>query len=1057
MNRATAWRRHKQRDLEPLEKRFCLTAFGFAQHELSSDDLTEIETVEARDIDVDGDLDIVIRGFRHDVTDRRARRDNFIAWYDNTNGQGDFEGPNTILEAGVDDSILQHRLVDLDGDDREDLLVATQENGVVWYRGPVAGGQFGSMRQLQPAAHLVDAMDIDEDGDVDVLVETLGELAWNQNDGSGQFSARQSIGAPALEVGDFASIRIGDIDGDGRRDILAISHGSVFSTAEISLYRNLGHGNYATSALDISALTSDGDTITEVALASMDADEDLDIVVLTFPSSCDFGACPSTPIRWLENNGQGEFTTTHTINDELILANEFAVADLDSDGDADVLTASTWFENVNGGTQFIRNTIPDHVSTTGADGLLLGADLDGDNDHDLIVAGSAVTWFENRPIGDADDDGRFGSSDLVTVFQAGKYEDGIPNNATFAEGDWDGDGDFGSSDLVAAFKAGTYSAAALPAILGDFEIGQHIEHLTDPERPDRALKTLVWYPVDKGDVTDESPLTYFQHDSDDFWWYPSPFFGGFRDAPVSKAGQFPVVILSHGNGGWPVHFGIMGEVLASHGYIVIAPRHRDAWGFDQNRLGVNSHRPADMQWLIRLVKDRALGDRLVDHFDTEQIAIGGYSLGSLASMAAIGGRPARSNHDFDVMPGTDLPQAMILIDGSRWQALDTGPGANGQMSLELTEDINVPTLSINGADQSFTTNSVDLPSAELLVGLEIKNTNHWSFATNLCQFYDALVESGAPESVFDVIGRNPNAWPGCDGSLTPLKDVQERAALHTVAFLDELFKEERAMRSILPDSAAESVRTSLRIQIDPPKRDVMQSVMTIGDRRQAGNSADGRFNDIGEAVRVGSSTSRHRYTFSAPLAGEHVVVDVSTNDMAEHGSEVRAEVSVSEALDDGIHSLFYRRIVATSTVGPSAHVGPFALSVSPGLCHAAWDFNEDGSLGTEDVDMLSSLVRQEAYDTRFDVTVDDVLDMTDRDVWIRQFAGIPYGDANFDGYFNADDLVSVFQGGGYEDDVVGNGTWANGDFNGDGEFTTSDLVFIFQRSDFEAPRQFGCF
>ena len=52
--------------------------------------------------------------------------------------------------------------------------------------------------------------------------------------------------------------------------------------------------------------------------------------------------------------------------------------------------------------------------------------------------------------GDANGDLRFDSSDLVLVFQAGEYEDGVTGNSTFVEGDWNLDGDFDSTDLVFA-------------------------------------------------------------------------------------------------------------------------------------------------------------------------------------------------------------------------------------------------------------------------------------------------------------------------------------------------------------------------------------------------------------------------------------------------------------------------------------------------------------------------------------------------------------------------------------------------------------------------------
>ena len=59
------------------------------------------------------------------------------------------------------------------------------------------------------------------------------------------------------------------------------------------------------------------------------------------------------------------------------------------------------------------------------------------------------------------------------------------------------------------------------------------------------------------------------------------------------------------------------------------------------------------------------------------------------------------------------------------------------------------------------------------------------------------------------------------------------------------------------------------------------------------------------------------------------------------------------------------------------------------------------------------------------------------------------GDSNNDGYFNSDDMVLVFQGGEYEDDIVGNSTWAEGDWNGDGDFTSDDMVYAFQAGMYE--------
>ena len=80
-------------------------------------------------------------------------------------------------------------------------------------------------------------------------------------------------------------------------------------------------------------------------------------------------------------------------------------------------------------------------------------------DHTYWVKKLRQTWF-----GDANLDGEFNSGDLITVFQTGKYEDGIEANSGWAEGDWDGDADFSSGDLVVAFQDGGYEQGPLPSV-----------------------------------------------------------------------------------------------------------------------------------------------------------------------------------------------------------------------------------------------------------------------------------------------------------------------------------------------------------------------------------------------------------------------------------------------------------------------------------------------------------------------------------------------------------------------------------------------------------------
>jgi chitodextrinase len=95
-------------------------------------------------------------------------------------------------------------------------------------------------------------------------------------------------------------------------------------------------------------------------------------------------------------------------------------------------------------------------------------------------------------LGDSNHDGIFNSADLVLVFQAGKYEDGIPDNATFEEGDWDGNGDFDTSDLVTAFKPGQYVQAAVPAA-----------RAVAPAATDRSAAIDALFAQNSGDANDD--------------------------------------------------------------------------------------------------------------------------------------------------------------------------------------------------------------------------------------------------------------------------------------------------------------------------------------------------------------------------------------------------------------------------------------------------------------------------------------------------------------------------------------------------------------------------
>ena len=116
--------------------------------------------------------------------------------------------------------------------------------------------------------------------------------------------------------------------------------------------------------------------------------------------------------------------------------------DLDGNGDVTI-------EDVNLLSEAIKGSSEDQTFDLSSDGKV---DLD---DLDILILEILGTYY-----GDANLDGQFDSSDLVSAFQAGEYEDSIANNSTWSEGDWNSDGDFTTADLVKSFQSGAYEQAA---------------------------------------------------------------------------------------------------------------------------------------------------------------------------------------------------------------------------------------------------------------------------------------------------------------------------------------------------------------------------------------------------------------------------------------------------------------------------------------------------------------------------------------------------------------------------------------------------------------------
>ena len=114
----------------------------------------------------------------------------------------------------------------------------------------------------------------------------------------------------------------------------------------------------------------------------------------------------------------------------------------------------------------------------------------------------------------------------------------------------------------------------------------------------------------------------------------------------------------------------------------------------------------------------------------------------------------------------------------------------------------------------------------------------------------------------------------------------------------------------------------------------------------------------------------------------------------------------------------------------------FAAELAPQL-----DFNEDGSVGPMDIDMLIGEIAAGNSTDSFDLSGDGLVNVTDLTQWLNDGAihngfsqAYLIGDADLNGAVNSEDLNSL--GINWQQDIP---LWSGGDFTADGSVTSADL------------------
>jgi len=336
------------------------------------------------DLDQDGLLDVIFcEGNRNEV---RWLRQAPVGHYEERQIGQPVQGPAHV------------EVVDLDGDGDKDLLVASlgvvfpndQRIGSVVVLEQVAPGEFHNRVLLDKTYRVSDvrAGDLDGDGDLDLSVAQFGynqgAVIWMENENRWDFSPHSLI-----NLSGAIHAPIADLNGDGLPDIA-----TVVSQEWEEIYFLENKGDKTFNKHSVFGSTNEDYGSSGISLADLDGDGDLDILY-TNGDAFDYtrpGPRPWHGVQWLENDGKGRFTF-HRLGDFPGAYSPIAT-DLDGDDDLDVVATSAFnhwekatavslicYENMGGGLFVARELAKEPTHLV----VVKAADMDGDGNMELIT------------------------------------------------------------------------------------------------------------------------------------------------------------------------------------------------------------------------------------------------------------------------------------------------------------------------------------------------------------------------------------------------------------------------------------------------------------------------------------------------------------------------------------------------------------------------------------------------------------------------------------------------------------------------------------------------